>query len=51
MRRAVADGFTHMAFGDLFLEDVRRYRESRLAGSGLTPVFPLWAQPNGRARA
>jgi len=45
VRRAVAEGFTHVAFGDLFLEDVRQYRESRLAGSGLTPVFPLWAQP------
>ena len=40
--RAVAEGFTHVAFGDLFLEDVRRYREDRLAGSGLTPVFPLF---------
>jgi len=40
--RAVADGFTHVAFGDLFLEDVRRYREERLAGSGLTPLFPLF---------
>jgi diphthamide synthase (EF-2-diphthine--ammonia ligase) len=40
--RAVADGFTHMAFGDLFLEDIRRYREERLAGSGLTPIFPLF---------
>ena len=38
----VADGFTHMAFGDLFLEDVRRYREDRLAGTGLQPLFPLW---------
>ncbi|MBY0497510.1 MAG: ATP-binding protein [Cyanobacteria bacterium] len=38
----VADGFTHVAFGDLFLEDVRRYREDRLAGSGLEPLFPLW---------
>lgn len=36
------DGFTHVAFGDLFLEDVRRYREERLAGTGLTPLFPLW---------
>ena len=35
-------GFTHVAFGDLFLEDVRRYREERLAGSGLEPLFPLW---------
>jgi uncharacterized protein (TIGR00290 family) len=39
---AVGDGYTHMAFGDLFLEDVRAYRESRLAGTGLTPLFPLW---------
>jgi uncharacterized protein (TIGR00290 family) len=38
----VADGFTHVAFGDLFLEDVRRYREDRLAGSGLEPIFPIW---------
>jgi uncharacterized protein (TIGR00290 family) len=44
-RAAVADGFTHVAFGDLFLEDVRRYREERLAGSGLTPIFPLWGRP------
>lgn len=44
-RAAVADGFTHVAFGDLFLEDVRRYREERLAGSGLTPMFPLWLRP------
>lgn len=43
--RAVADGFTHVAFGDLFLEDIRAYRETRLAGSGLTPVFPLWGEP------
>jgi uncharacterized protein (TIGR00290 family) len=43
--RAVADGFTHVAFGDLFLEDVRKYREDRLAGTGLTPLFPLWQRP------
>ena len=43
--RAVADGFTHVAFGDLFLEDVRRYREARLAGTGLQPIFPLWGRP------
>ena len=42
VRRLEADGFTHIAFGDLFLEDVRRYREERLAGTGLTPLFPLW---------
>lgn len=40
--RFVADGFTHVAFGDLFLEDVRRYREQRLAGTGLEPLFPVW---------
>jgi uncharacterized protein (TIGR00290 family) len=39
---AVAEGFTHTAFGDLFLEDVRRYREEKLAGTGLAPLFPMW---------
>jgi uncharacterized protein (TIGR00290 family) len=42
VRGFVDMGITHVAFGDLFLEDVRRYREARLAGSGLTPLFPLW---------
>ena len=42
VQRAVAEGFTQIAFGDLFLEDVRRYREERLAGTGLTPLFPLF---------
>jgi uncharacterized protein (TIGR00290 family) len=42
---AVADGFTHVAFGDLFLRDVRQYREDRLADTGLTPIFPLWGRP------
>jgi uncharacterized protein (TIGR00290 family) len=45
VRQAVTNGFTHVAFGDLFLEDVRRYREDRLAGTGLTPLFPLWEKP------
>jgi len=40
--RAVAEGVTHMAFGDLFLADIRAYREHQLEGSGLTPVFPVW---------
>jgi uncharacterized protein (TIGR00290 family) len=44
-RRAVAEGFGTIAFGDLFLPDVRAYRERQLAGSGLTPVFPLWELP------
>jgi diphthamide synthase (EF-2-diphthine--ammonia ligase) len=37
-------GVTLMAFGDLFLADIRAYRESRLAGTGITPVFPLWGE-------
>jgi uncharacterized protein (TIGR00290 family) len=35
-------GVTHLAFGDLFLEDVRAYRERQLAGTGIIPLFPLW---------
>jgi uncharacterized protein (TIGR00290 family) len=42
LARAVADGITHVVFGDLFLADVRAYRERQLAAHGLTPVFPLW---------
>jgi uncharacterized protein (TIGR00290 family) len=42
VQRAVAEGFTQIAFGDLFLEDIRRYREEHLAGTGLTPLFPLF---------
>ncbi|HAI96380.1 MAG: ATP-binding protein [Cycloclasticus sp.] len=38
-------GATHMAFGDLFLEDIRQYREENLKGTGLTPMFPLWLEP------
>jgi uncharacterized protein (TIGR00290 family) len=44
-RRAVAEGFDTIAFGDLFLRDVREYRERQLAGSGLRPIFPLWEIP------
>ena len=40
-----AAGIEAMAFGDLFLEDIRRYRESRMEGSGLRPLFPLWGRP------
>jgi len=43
--QAVADGITHMIFGDLFLADIRAYREQKLAGTGITPVFPLWDRP------
>jgi len=44
-RRATAESFDRIAFGDLFLKDVRAYRERQLAGSGLTPIFPLWGIP------
>ncbi len=45
VKKALAAGITRMAFGDLFLEDVRRYRETQLAGTGLTPIFPIWGLP------
>ena len=45
MQDAKARGITHIIFGDLYLEDVRAYRERQLAGSGITPVFPLWQRP------
>lgn len=37
-----AQGVTHVVFGDLFLADIRAYREAQLARAGMTPVFPLW---------
>jgi len=40
--QARAEGVTHMVFGDLFLEDIRKYREENLAKCGMVPVFPLW---------
>jgi len=45
MARASNDGVRCMAFGDLFLQDVRRYREERMQGTGIEPVFPLWKKP------
>lgn len=41
---AVEQGISAIAFGDLFLEDVRRYREDRLRDTGLQPLFPLWGR-------
>ena len=38
------DGATHVAYGDLFLEDVRAYREAQLRGRGYTPVYPVWGE-------
>lgn len=43
----LADGVRRVAFGDLYLEDVRRYREERLARVGLTGLFPLWGRDTG----
>jgi len=42
LQSARGDGIAHMAFGDLFLADIRAYREKQLAGTGITPLFPLW---------
>ena len=48
VQQQAAAGVTAMAFGDLFLEDIRRYRETRLAGTGITPLFPLWGIETGK---
>ena len=45
MAAAKARGVTHIIFGDLFLQDIRAYREAKLEGTGITPVFPLWRKP------
>jgi uncharacterized protein (TIGR00290 family) len=44
-RRAVAEQVDGIAFGDLFLQDIRDYREAQLRGTGLTPLFPVWHLP------
>lgn len=44
MAVATASRVDHVIFGDLFLADVRAYRERALAGSGITPLFPLWGR-------
>jgi uncharacterized protein (TIGR00290 family) len=45
LAEAQRQGITHFAFGDLFLEDIRAYRERQLAGTGIVPLFPLWGTP------
>lgn len=42
LSRFKAEGITKIAFGDLFLEDLRRYRDARLALAGMTGIYPLW---------
>ncbi len=52
MAEALADaraaGVSRVVFGDLFLRDIRAYREARLAGTGLEPLFPLWERDTRR---
>jgi len=51
LEEARASGVVGVAFGDLFLEDIRRYREEKMAGTGLRLLFPLWGRPTaGLAR-
>jgi uncharacterized protein (TIGR00290 family) len=45
IERARGQGVSHIIFGDLFLRDIRAYREQKLAGTGITPLFPLWDRP------
>ncbi len=45
MRQAVSCGITGVVFGDLFLTDIRKYRERQLEGTGLQPLFPVWGMP------
>ena len=55
MARAVdrlrAEGVDRIVFGDLYLEDVRRYREERLRDTGIDPMFPLWGRPTAELAA
>lgn len=47
-QRALAEGITSVAFGDLFLQDIRDYRERQLLGTGLEPLFPVWEIPTAK---
>ena len=49
--RAATEGLYGIAFGDLFLEDIRAYRIARLAGTGLEPIFPVWCADLGLTTA
>ena len=42
---ARVEGIEGIAFGDLFLSDVRQYRERMMEGTGIAPLFPLWGRP------
>ncbi|MCI4373424.1 MAG: adenine nucleotide alpha hydrolase [Thermoplasmata archaeon] len=45
LARLASEGVSEMVFGDLFLEDVRKYREEKMTGTGIRPTFPLWGRP------
>jgi uncharacterized protein (TIGR00290 family) len=45
MAKAKERGITAVAFGDLYLEEIRAYRESKLSGTGIAPIFPIWGRP------
>ena len=47
-QRALEEGITAIAFGDLFLQDIRDYRERQLQGTGLEPLFPVWEIPTAK---
>lgn len=51
MAAAACAGIEHLVFGDLFLDDVRAYRENSLAGTGIAPLFPLWHRPTAEVAA
>ena len=48
VERARNNNIEYFAFGDLFLEDVRNYREEKLKGSGIEPIFPVWGIPTDK---
>lgn len=48
LKRAVDEGMEAFAFGDLFLQDIREYRERQLAGTGLEALFPVWGIPTAQ---
>jgi len=48
VRQVKQRGIERFAFGDIFMEEIRRYREENLVGSGIAPLFPLWGMPTGR---
>ncbi|MDA8015950.1 MAG: adenine nucleotide alpha hydrolase [Thermoanaerobaculia bacterium] len=51
LQRAASRSVDQMAFGDLFLEDIREYRETLFAGTGIEPIFPLWQEDTNAVAA